>query len=683
MKAAHLILSILAVMSMPSVTAQTSPRLTLDQLIPGGENYISPKGLSDVQWDQEGNLSFYKQDTLYTLSPQGKQLSTLGRKEVEEQGLRPTHKETSADGKWTVRHEENRLWVDHCSTDQRHEVSAGTGADIVWGQAVHRNEFGIMGGTFWAPQGNLLAFYRMDESMVTDYPLVDTEHRVPEVKAIKYPMAGMESHQVTIGIYNPETDKIVYLETGAEGRRPTDPSLVTPDHYLTCVTWRPDGKELAVAELNRAQNLMELNLYDALTGKFIRTLFTEKHEKYVEPEHPLYFLPGSNDRFIWQSERDGWNHLYLYDLSEQGILTGKQLTHGEWMVTDMIGADPKGKKLFYMATEVSPLEDHLYCLDIKSGKSKRLTQEPGMHSILINKECTAFYDVVRSHTHPRLSQLVQIKNLRKKILHDAPDPYAGYAMPEITIGTIPAADGTTPLYYRVVKPTDFDPNHKYPVVVYLYNGPHAQMITEGWNYAVRGWDIHMANLGYVVFTIDGRGSERRGLAFEQAIWHRLGEIEGKDQMQGIEYLKTLPYVDASRIGIHGWSYGGFMTTYMMLNYPETFKVGVAGGAVLDWSRYEVMYGERYMGTPENNPEGYKSNCLLQQSERLTGKLLLIHDDQDPTVVPQMTYLFLKDAVTKGVHPDLFIYPGHGHNVRGKDRVHLHEKITQYFEDYLK
>jgi dipeptidyl aminopeptidase/acylaminoacyl peptidase len=660
--------------------------LTLEELTPGAKNYIYPQALYNVEWRGD-LLSYGTIDSLYTVDINGRVQSSMSRAEAdslaEREGRKPSRPGTlSSDGAWLAVNEGNRLFVERVSDGERREVSVADEGDIVWGQAVHRNEFGITEGVFWSPKGDKLAFYRMDETMVQAYPLVNTDAREAEVVWTKYPMAGMTSHQVTLGIYDTATGETVYMKTRGDGRTDADSAMTAPDHYLACITWRPDGKEVFIAELNRAQNEMHLNAYDAATGDYLRTVFVEKNDKYVEPEHPLYFLPGSNDRFIWQSRRDGWNHCYLYDLAKPKTAP-VQVTRGEWEVTDLIGADPKVQRLYYISTEASPLEDNLYSVALNGKGKKRLTAEAGMHSIIMKPDYTAFYDVCRSHAIPRRSQLVRLSDLHKSVLLEAPDPFAGCRVPEITVGTIKAADGTTDLYYRLVKPTDFDPTRSYPAIVYLYNGPHAQLIIDGQHYGARGWDIYMANLGYVVFSIDGRGSERRGLDFEQAIWHHLGQEEGRDQMCGIRFLLSQPYVDSTRVGIHGWSYGGFMTTYMMLNYPETFKVGVAGGPVLDWSRYEVMYGERYMGTPQTNPEGYKANCLVEQADRLKGHLLLIHDDQDATVVPQHSMQFLRNAINVGTFPDYFMYPGHEHNVRGVDRVHLHEKIARYFNDYLK
>jgi len=265
----------------------------------------------------------------------------------------------------------------------------------------------------------------------------------------------------------------------------------------------------------------------------------------------------------------------------------------------------------------------------------------------------------------------------------ADNPWKGYQVPTYTCGTLKAADGVTDLYYRMVKPADFDASKKYPTVVYVYGGPHARNVEASWHYASRSWETYMAQKGYILFILDNRGSCDRGLAFEQATFRQLGQIEMQDQMKGVEYLQSLPYVDADRIGVHGWSFGGFMTISLMTNYPDVFKVGVAGGPVIDWKWYEVMYGERYMDTPQTNPEGYEKTSLLKQAPKLKGKLQIIQGLNDKTVVPQHCLSFIDACIENGTQPDFFVYPGEPHNMRGHKSVHLHERITQYFEDYLK
>lgn len=541
---------------------------------------------------------------------------------------------------------------------------------IVCGQSVHRQEFGINKGTFWSPKGNLLAFYRMDETMVTDYPQVNTSTRIATLEPDKYPMAGMTSHKVTVGVYNPATQKTVYLKAG-------DPT----DRYFTNISWAPDEKSIYMVELNRDQNHAKVISYNAESGEKEAVLFEETHPKYVEPLHPLTFLPWDHTKFIYQSQRDGFNHLYLYDNTGKLI---KQLTQGEWVVQNIIGFNEKAKEIIIMSTEVSPLQSNVYAVNVNNGKRRLIGNKDGMHNVQLSASGKYVIDNYTSFTIPRNIEIIPTSGKGKSVsLLAASNPMEAYNMPEITVGTMKAADGKTDLYYRLVKPVNFDPNKKYPAVIYVYGGPHAQMIHNVRNYGAGGWDIYMAQLGYVMLTVDNRGSDNRGLEFENCTFRQLGTEEMKDQVKGVDFLKSLGYVDDNRIGVHGWSFGGFMTTNLMLTYPEIFKVGVAGGPVIDWAYYEVMYGERYMDTPQTNPEGYKKANLNLRAGDLKGRLEIIIGANDPTCVPQHSITFLRACIDAGTQPDFFMYPGDGHNMFGRDRVHLYERITRYFEDHLK
>ncbi len=538
---------------------------------------------------------------------------------------------------------------------------------IVNGKTVHREEFGIHKGIFFSPKGNLIAFYRMDETMVEDYPIINWS-AVPAVNQnIKYPFAGRTIHQVKIGVYNPKTNQTTFLETG-------EPK----DQYLTCVTWSPDEKSIFVAVLNRGQNHMKLNQYDAQSGKFLKTLFEEKDEKYVEPQNELYFLPNEKE-FVWWSQRDGFMHLYRYDLNGKLI---NQITKGNWLVNEIVGENSSKKVLLITSTKDGAMEKHLYSVNWENGKLDRIDSDPGYHFFTANSTGTYVLDNWSSENTPRKIDILSTDKKTKQNLFTAANPLAEYQMPKVENVTLKADDGTD-LYGKLIYPTNFDSTRKYPVIVYLYNGPHAQMNLNRFPASGNLWYDYMAQNGYVVWVMDGRGSSNRGLKFEQAIHRNLGEIEMNDQMKGVNYLKSLSFVDGERMGIHGWSYGGFMTTSFMLMKPDVFKAGVAGGPVMDWSMYEAMYGERYMGTPENNTDGYAKNKLLDKTENLKGKLLLIHGTDDPVVVWQHSIDFLRNSVTKGVQVDYFVYPGYEHNVRGKDRVHLMQKITDYFDLYLK
>ena len=554
---------------------------------------------------------------------------------------------------------------------KRTQLTTDGSREIVYGEAVHRNEFGIEEGVFWSPDKQKVAFYRMDQSMVTDYPQVNIDERIALHEPDKYPMAGDTSHKVTVGVIANLQDptSIIYLEAG-------DPT----DRYFTNIAWSPDAKTIYMFELNRDQNDCQLVSYDATTGKKIKELYRETNTKYVEPLHPIVFLPWDDSKFIMQSQRDGYNHLYLYNKDGKML---KQLTSGKWVVMDLVGFNKKDKLIIIASNEASPIQRNLYAVDIRNCKRTPLDNGRGWHYGQLSATGQTMIDNFVEPSVPKKIMVTNTRTGKSRDLFTASDPWEDYKVPTYECGTIKADDGVTDLYYRMVKPYDFDPTKKYPTVVYVYGGPHAHCVDSRWHYGSRSWETYMAQKGYLIFVLDNRGSENRGLEFEQATFRQLGQVEMKDQMKGVEYLQSLPYVDKDRMGIHGWSCGGFMTISLMTNYPDIFKVGVAGGPVIDWKWYEVMYGERYMDTPQNNPEGYEKTSLISKAKDLKGKLQIITGYNDDTVVPQHCLAFLKACIEAGTQPDFFVYPGEPHNMRGHISVHLHERITQYFEDYLK
>ena len=563
---------------------------------------------------------------------------------------------------------DNQLWITNAEGKTKQLTTDGS-REIVYGQAVHRNEFGIEEGIFWAPDGNRFAFYRMDQSMVTDYPQVNTFERVATYEPDKYPMLGMTSHKVTVGIYDCTNGNIQYLKAG-------DPT----NRYFTNIAWSPDSKTVYMFELNRLQNDCQLVSYDATSGNKLKELYREKSDKYVEPMHPIVFLPWDSKQFVMQSQKDGYNHLYIYNIGTGAI---RQLTKGNFVVEDFCGFNTKNKSVIIATNEANPIQRNIYTVDVKSGKRKSLDNGRGCHNASLSKSGQWIVDMYSEPDVPRNYDLVATANAKSLRLLTSKDPWEGYQQPIFESGSIKAADGTTDLYWRMVKPADFDASKKYPTVVYVYGGPHAHNVEASWHWYSRSWETYMAQKGYIVFILDNRGSENRGLEFEQATWHKLGKVEMLDQMKGVDYLKSLPYVDANRLGVHGWSYGGYMTISLMTNYPDVFKVGVAGGPVIDWRWYEVMYGERYMGTPDTNKEGIEACSLIPMAKNLKGKLQIIIGMNDPTVVPQHALSFIDACTEAGTQPDFFVYPGEGHNMMGHKSVHLHERITQYFEDYLK
>lgn len=535
--------------------------------------------------------------------------------------------------------------------------------NIVSGQAIHRSEFGIVKGTFWSPEGNYLAFYQKDESNVADYPLVDVTSYPASLKNIKYPMAGQGSEKAKIGIFNLKTKETTYLNIDT-----------SDEHYLTNLSWSPDEKFVLVAEINRGQNHVWYNRYSIETGKKINTIFEETNDKWTEPEFDAVFLPKSKTNFLWFSERDGFMNLYEYTTGGKLV---KQLTNFNWVVTGILGFDITGKNIFITGTGTDARESHTFKVSLKSGKYTKLTNQNGTHTTQLNSNGNYLIDTYNSLTVPNNIEIVATKKGQTTSIFTADNPLKDYKLGTTEFVTLKGIDGTD-LYAKITKPANFDPSKKYPVLVYIYGGPHAQLVTNSWLGGSSLWmPAFAAAKNYIVFTLDNRGSANRGFAFESVVHRNLGEVEIEDQLTGIGYLKSLDFVDSSRIAVNGWSYGGFMTTSLMLRNPGIFTTAVAGGPVTDWKYYEVMYGERYMDTPQENPEGYKKAKVHNYIKNLDGKLLIIHGSVDPVVVPQHSMTLLQEAVKQKVQIDFFTYPMHEHNVRGVDRVHLVKKMLEY------
>lgn len=571
----------------------------------------------------------------------------------------------SPDGRYTAFTVENGLYFSDRNGNV-YPVATSEDKNISYGTFVSRNEFGIMDGIFWSDSGKRMAFYRKDESAVTSFPLLDITTRTGSLFQIKYPMAGMSSENVQVGVYDFASNSTVYMKADDFGY----------DQYLTNVTWSPDDRYILIQVLDRSQKHCRLNMYDASTGDFVKTILSEDNDRFVEPQNPVWFLAGSNDRFIYRTDnRDGYKSLYLCDFD--GNIS--RLTTAEADV-EYVGND--GKTVFYTSAEVSPVENHLFKVDIKSGRSTQLTHEEGWHSVILSPDFRYFIDTYSNLTTPSVNGVKSTDGKKSVTLYEAPDPTEGFAYCEIDFGTVKSADGKYDNWYRLIKPKDFDPSKKYPVILYVYGGPHSQLVKDTWLAELRPWEMYMAQKGYLVYVQDNRGTLNRGAEYEKAIYGQCGQAEMADQMEGIKMLMDLPYVDRDRIGVHGWSYGGFMTISLITNYPDIFKVAVAGGPVIDWKWYEVMYGERYMGNPEENEEGYRKVSLINKAKDLKGKLLICQGAVDNVVVWEHSLSFIRECIKNNVQVDYFPYPCAQHNVMGRDRIHLMDKVTMYFEDYL-
>lgn len=557
---------------------------------------------------------------------------------------------------------DNNLYV--AKKDDAKQKITAFDKNIVSGQAIHRFEFGISKGTFWSPKNNYLAFYQKDESNVSDYPLVDQTTYPASLKNIKYPMAGQASEQAKVGIYHPMYKELTYLKINTKD-----------EHYLTNLSWTPDERYVLLAEVNREQNNMQYNMYDAKTGLKVKTLFEEKNDKWVEPEHTATFLPNSNDKFLWISERDGFNNLYLYNTKGKLI---RQVTHFKSPIHKILGFDKKGKNVIVSATGKDARENQAFKVNIKKGTVIPLTTKKGTNRLQMQGNLLiANFSNLET---PREISVIDVETTKETTIFSASNPLENYNIAKTEFVDLKSKDGYT-LHGRMIKPANFDATKKYPVLLYVYGGPHAQLVTNSWLAGANLWMHWLANQkDYIVFTLDNRGSANRGFKFESIIHRKTGDAAIEDQLIGIDYLKKLNYIDSNRLAVFGWSYGGFMSTSLMLRHPGVFTTSVAGGPVTDWKYYEVMYGERYMDTPQENPKGYANARVGKYIQNLDGKMLIIHGSIDDTVVPQHSMTLLKEAVDKEVQVDFFTYPMHPHNVRGKDRVHLMTKVLEYVID---
>lgn len=562
--------------------------------------------------------------------------------------------------------QKNNLFY-YTKNQEKIAITQNIDENIVSGQSIARNEFGISKGIFWSPNSTYLAFYQKDETEVANYPILDINETPGKLESIKYPMIGQKSEKPKVGIFNLSTKKTVFIAPRGN-----------VDDYLTNLAWTPDEKYILIAEINRAQNEMNLNLYDAQSGQFVRTLFNEKNDNWVQPKDAAFFPSKTSNNFVWISQKNGFNNLYYYDLNGKLL---QQLTNNKYVVKDILGANPAGTNIYFTASGENPMNVLAYKVDLK-GKQTLLTKDLGVHNFVMNTTATAFFDEYSNHSTPSKSLLLD-KKLKPTLLLESKNKFVGYEMGTAEISTVKAADGTTDLYTRLIKPSNFDASKKYPVLVYVYGGPGVQTVTNAYLDGASLWMYWMAEQGYLIYSVDNRGSDGRGFAFESVIHGKLGSNEIDDQMKGVDYLKSLPFVDQNRLAVHGWSYGGFMTTSIMLKKPDVFKVGVAGGPVTDWKFYETMYGERYMDTPAENQKGFEDSSTLNFVNNLKGKLLLIHGTSDDVVVMQNNFALVKKFVEAGKQIDFFPYPMHKHNVMGKDRLHLMTKVLNYVLEYNK
>ena len=586
-------------------------------------------------------------------------------------------------------------------TDTLCIAAAQEGDGIVYGTSVSRNEFGINGGIFPSPDGRRIAFYRKDQRAVTQFPLLDISTRTGSLRNIRYPMNGMASEIISLGVYDTIDGTTVWLQCDE----------FSEERYLTNVSWSADSQGIFVQVVDRSQHHMRLCLYNASDGTLQRRLLSEDNEAWVEPREPLRHF--RDDFYIYSTaNRDGYDSLYLLDAAGGGIW---RLTEVDADV-DFVATD--GRFIYYMSAEVSPAESHLYRIELRPGRKahayagkafagpggrfggktrvplpgqagafivsapQALTPGRGVHRVSFSPDCSRFLDRWSSLGEPGRLVLRSADGTLLEDLDTAADPLEGFARCTVELGTVRSSDGRFDNHYRLIKPLGFEEGRQYPVIVYVYGGPHSQMVTDSWLGGIRMWEMAMAQRGYVVYVQDNRGTDNHGLAYAQAINRKCGVHEMEDQVAGLEALLSRGFCDRSRIGVCGWSYGGFMTISLMTHYPSLFRAGACGGPVIDWKWYEIMYGERYMDTPETNPEGFRETSLLSWADKLEGPLLICQGAVDDTVVWQHSLSFVQKCVEAGKLLEYFPYPLSEHNVRGPWRAQMYALWTGFFERNL-
>ena len=496
------------------------------------------------------------------------------------------------------------------------------------------------------------------------------DHIPFQPKAIlqRYPKAGEANPLVKVGIVNLTTKKTVWADIGGEEER-----------YIARSVWLPDSSTLSLQLLNRLQNRLQLLLVDPKTGKG-RSVLQEEQPCWVEASGDIYFFRNSK-LFLWPSDVSGWRHLYLYDLEGKLI---RQLTDGKWAVRRVVRVDEASELVYFIASEKSSLERHLYRVKLDGSGFQRLTREEGSHSINMSPAANCYIDTYSNITAPPRMDLYDSEGAKLfTIEENRVEELAQYQLTTPEFLTVPTSDGLQ-LPGVMIKPPDFNPKKRYPILFSIYGGPASQRVSNSWGGTTGLWHQMLAQHGIIVFSLDNRASAHFGKEGANRIYRRFGYWEVLDLIDGVKYLRQLPYVDSQRIGIWGWSYGGYMTCMAMLQGADYFQVGVSVAPVTHWRDYDTIYTERYMGLPSENPEGYKEGSPLTHAAKLKGKLLLVHGTLDDNVHYQNVVQLANELIKEGKQFDLMIYPRRDHGIYGENaRPHLFTMITNFLLRHLK
>ena len=634
-------------------TGERQPIISSDELAsvlpaPAGKQSqatgLGRRAPSQIQWSPSGGAFLFQGETAlgwFDLKSRKGHVLVDGKDPLADPKISP-------DGNFVSFLRDHNLWIVPVSGGDPRALTTGGTEELRKGELdwVYPEELDISTAYWWSPDSSSVAYLEMNESKVSQFSLLDFESFTGEAELQRYPVAGGT---------NPTVHVFVVPVSGGEPRRMD--TGANDDIYLPRVNWLPDSRRLAIQRLNREQTQLDLLLADASTGQ-TSILLTEKDSYWINVNDDLRFFSGS-PRFLWGSERSGYHHLYLYDLTGKQLA---QLTTGEWEVTEVEALDEKNSVVYFSSTEKSPLERHLYRVGLDAKGLKRITSEPGSHSVFFSPGASFYLDTYSNSKTPPRQDVYKSDGTHSATLNENKIPeLASLHLSPMEFLTVNSHDGVT-LNCYMIKPPSFDPAKKYPVIVFTYGGPHAQVVLNAWGGSTYLWHAMMAQKGFIIFALDNRGSAGRGHLFEEPIHFRFGAQELSDQRDGAAWLARQPFVDSSRIGIWGWSYGGHMTLHAMLDAPGAFKVGFAGGPVTDWRYYDSIYTERYLGLPDKHPESYDSSSPIENASRLVGKLLIAHGTGDDNVHYSNTLALTNAFVESGKYAEVMAFPGRGHGV---------------------
>ncbi len=640
----------------------------LDKSVKTGEKAASPPApfnwqnrrvnTSGPQWSRNGRLMLVPTASASFVMETGKSKPRNVLPEINENHV-PT---LSPDGQSVLFRRESNLFVFDLESKKTVQLTFDGSPTLLNGKLdwVYPEELDLGTAFWWSPDSKRIAYLQFNTGDELIYPHEDLLKERAVYEPQRYPQAGTPNALVKVGVVSAFGGNTAWMDLGPN-----------KNVLIARVNWLPDSSRLAIQRLNRVQDRLDLLAADSNSGQ-TTTLLSEQDQYWVNTHDDLCFLHNVS-QFLWSSERTGFRHLYLYSTEGRQL---KQLTSGNWQVNRVIAVNEARRLVYFTSTQAGPLEEQLYSVSLDGGNPQRLSQQPGVHDIRADEEAGNYLDVFSNPTTPPSVTLHDDSGKELAVMQKPDRTEADrFEILPTEIVTLKADDGTL-LYARLIKPAQFNPTRKYPAIVFVYGGPHAQAVRNLWSGL--SWEQALAHRGFAVWQVDNRGSFGRGHRFESPVYREFGKVELSDQRAGVQKLLSLGFVDPARVGIYGWSFGGYMTLYSLLHAPDVFKVGVAGAPVTDWHNYDTIYTERYMGLPDQNAEGYRKSSNVLAADQLQGKLMIVCNFEDDNVLFQNTMQMMNALHRSNKEFDFMLYPQKTHGVTGT----LSEGMRRQMTDFL-